>query len=251
MKILLLDIEHAPHLVHAWGLFDQRIGTNQIIEPGYMLSWAAKWLGSREVMFGSRKKEPKRFIRRLHMLLDEADVVVHYNGIRFDIPHINREFLLAELHPPSPYIQLDLLRTVRRQFKFASNKLDFVCRQLKLGAKYKHPGHELWVACMQGDMAAWTEMEKYNKHDVVLLERLYKYLRPWVPNHPNNCSFTEPGVPVCPTCGSGRLQKRGFQRTVANKYVRYQCNDCGSWSREPFTSTTREERGVRMRAVTA
>ncbi len=53
-KILLLDIETAPHRVFAWGLWGQDIHLDQIEEPGYTLCWAAKWLGpGRKMMFNS------------------------------------------------------------------------------------------------------------------------------------------------------------------------------------------------------
>ncbi|NIV35232.1 MAG: hypothetical protein GWN58_38990, partial [Anaerolineae bacterium] len=41
-------------------------------------------------------------------LLDEADAVVHYNGKKFDIPTLNREFVKYGFTPPSPYKQIDL-----------------------------------------------------------------------------------------------------------------------------------------------
>ena len=55
MKTLLIDIETKPHKAYCWGLFDQRIGLNQIVEPGGTLCWAAKWLGdpSSKIMFGA------------------------------------------------------------------------------------------------------------------------------------------------------------------------------------------------------
>jgi len=43
IKILEIDIETAPSLVYTWGLFNQNIGVNQIVKPGYMLCWAAKF----------------------------------------------------------------------------------------------------------------------------------------------------------------------------------------------------------------
>lgn len=247
MKVLLLDIESAPHVTHTWGLFDQNIGISQIMAPGHMLCWSAKWLGSKEIAFAGKLREPKRMVRKIHALMDEADVLVHYNGTRYDVPCINREFVLAGLEPPSPFRQVDLLRTVRSQFKFASNKLDYVCQQLGLGNKERHAGHEMWVRAMLGDTAARADLERYNRGDVVLLEKLYNYLRPWIKNHPNYASYNRPGVAVCPTCGSGNLVRKGWHYTVANRYPRYRCVDCGHWSREPFTDTTRKERGLLMR----
>ena len=56
MKILLLDIETAPNTVYTWGLFKQNIAINQIESPGYILCWAAKWLGNEQMYFSSIRK---------------------------------------------------------------------------------------------------------------------------------------------------------------------------------------------------
>ena len=161
-------------------------------------------------------------------LLEDADAVVHYNGTKFDIPTLNKEFLLHSFNPPSPYKQIDLLRVVRSNFRFPSNKLDYVAQRLNLGKKHEHEGHELWVKCMNGDKDAWKRMEKYNIQDVVLLESLYNSLRPWIRNHPNHNLFADDHV--CPNCGSTRLQKRGTSISSTGTYQRYQCSSCGTWS---------------------
>lgn len=228
MKILLLDIETAPNLVHVWGLWQQNVGINQIMAAGYTLCYAAKWYKEKPVMFDSVfKSEPKDMIQGVHSLLDEADAVVHFNGRKFDIPTLNKEFVMYGMAPPSPYKQIDLLQTSRSQFKFPSNKLDYVSQQLGLGSKVKHMGHELWVKCMAGDAKAWKEMEKYNKQDVVLLESLYDRFMPWIKSHPNHSLYES--IECCINCGSNKLQKRGYARTQAGTYERFQCQSCGRW----------------------
>lgn len=160
MKILLLDIETAPNRVYAWGLWDQNIATNQVEETGYVLCWAAKWIGDKTMHFYSVKDStPLRMLREIHKLLDEADVVVHYNGLKFDIPTLNKEFIKAGLRPPAPYKQVDLLQVAKRAFRFESNKLAFVAESLKIGAKVKHAGFKLWVDCM-GPAAERKDYEK-------------------------------------------------------------------------------------------
>jgi DNA polymerase elongation subunit (family B) len=168
----------------------------------------------------------------MHALLEEADAVVHYNGARFDIPTLNKEFVLEGMTPPAPFKQIDLMRTVKRQFRFPSNKLDYVCGALGLGTKVEHKGHKLFIECMDGDPRAWKIMKRYNKQDVVILERLYYALLPWIYNHPNYNQFTKLGAkPVCVNCGGKHLQSRGTSKTKAYEYDRYQCVDCGAWSR--------------------
>jgi DNA polymerase elongation subunit (family B) len=230
MKILLLDIETAPNEVYSWGLWDQNIATNQVRETSYILCWAAKWFEKDKVMFDSvHQSTAKRMLGGMHTLLDQADIVVHYNGLKFDIPTLNKEFIQRGFSPPAPYKQVDCLKEVKRMFRFQSNKLDFVSQALDIGAKSEHEGFELWVKCMKGDKDAWKRMEKYNRQDVKLLESLYTKLRPWIEKHPNIGAFED--IPACPKCGSEKRQQRGYAVTQLLKYPRYQCMGCGGWFR--------------------
>lgn len=243
MKILLADIETAPHKVYSWGLWQQNIAINQIEEAGYTLCWAAKWLGDKDIMFSSIYSDTKLFmLQKIHALLDEADVVVHYNGTRFDIPTLNQEFLVNGLGPPSPVIEIDLLKTARQRFRLPSNKLDYVARHLGVEGKLSHKGMSLWQGCMAGDKASWATMEAYNKQDIVVLEKVYHHFLPWIANHPNHALFDSPDGMVCPNCGSGKLQKRGLSYTKTMTYQRYQCQDCGTWSRERTTNLLAEQK---------
>jgi predicted RNA-binding Zn-ribbon protein involved in translation (DUF1610 family) len=239
-RILSLDIETSPSVVYAWGLWDQNIGLNQIVSPSGVLCFAAKFLGesNRKMRFHSVHKDGREaMIAAAHALLDEADVVMHYNGTKFDIPHLNREFVEAGLTPPSPYQQIDLFLTAKRQFRFLSNKLEHVSTQLGLEGKIANEGFDLWTRCLAGDELAWKRMERYNRRDVTLLEELYEILRPWLTSHPN-LALIDSKHHACPRCGSDDLQRRGMKYTVVSAFQSWRCNNCGSFSR-----STRRTRG--------
>lgn len=236
MKILLIDLETSPTTAAVWGLYGVNISINQIKAPGRTLCAAYKWLGDpdKKTVFVSQWKTGfDEMTKMLHAVLSEADAVITYNGNKFDLPTLNREFLLAGLTPPSPSKSIDLYRTVRKQFKFVSNKLDFVCQQLGLGSKTHHKGMDLWTGVEAGNRKDQRTMEVYNKQDVFLLEKLYNRLLPWIPNHPStpvHDGLTD--APRCPTCSSTHVQRRGYHVTKIGKYHRVHCQDCGSWSRE-------------------
>ena len=134
------------------------------------------------------------------------------------------------MKPPSPYKQIDLLKTMRRA-RIASRKLDYVAQRFGIGRKTEHKGMPLWTACMNGDAQAWKLMEKYNRQDVHLLEELYEVVRPWIPHHPNHNNYGE--THVCPKCGGEKHQRRGYAVTTTRRYARFQCLGCGSWFRSP------------------
>jgi DNA polymerase elongation subunit (family B) len=230
-KILLLDIETSPNIVYSWGLFNQNISIQQVIEPTKVLSWAAKWYGHPDTMFASLKqRKPLQMIGKIHKLLDEADVVVHYNGKSFDIKHLQREFLEYGFAPPSPFKQVDLLTTARSQFKFLSNKLQYILGALELGEKADTGGFATWIGCLKGDAEAWEKMKKYNIQDVTEMEKLYVKLLPWIKGHPNVALY-QADKQVCTNCGSEDFQKRGYHTANTYRYAKYCCNTCRKWFR--------------------
>lgn len=233
-KILFLDIETAPIEAHVWALFDQNVGLNQIVKDWSVLSWSAKWAHQKKVHYADvskqkNKRDDKKILKQMWNLMDEADIIIGQNSIRFDVKKLNARFAVNGMKPPSSYRQVDTMRIAKRAFGFTSNKLEYMAD--KLCTKYKKlkhknfPGHELWVECLKGNPKAWVEMKEYNRHDVLVLEELYKVLRPW-DNSINFDVYHKNHNNVC-GCGSKDLTKYGFKYTNAGKFQRYKCNDCG------------------------
>ena len=235
-------METSPNIVYTWGLFNQNVSLDQIAQPSHTLCWASKLAGEKEITY--RRRGQPDFLTLLKEQLEDSDCVMTYNGRRFDLPIVNTEFALAGLSPRAPYKHIDLLETVKKQFRFTSGKMQFVCEALGVGSKVEHEGFPLWVKCLEGDVDAWAKMKEYNIGDIVVLESLYNRLRPWILNHPNEALYTPAGEMQCTTCGSTHLQKRGFHVTGVGRYQRYQCVDCGSWSRSRITDVSKDARGV-------
>lgn len=230
LKILFIDIETRPSIAYTWGLWNVNIGIDQIIEPGRMICWAAKWYGSDETMFSSEWDDgAEAMVQKAWKLLDEADIIVHFYGSRFDIPHLNAEFLKHGLTPPSPFKQVDLKTAVSKTFRFPSNKLQFVSQVLGLEGKEEHEGFKLWSKVIDGDKDAQKRMETYNIRDTVLLEEVYEILLPWLPNHPHRHLYEGQGD--CPRCGHDEVFTSGYSYTRLSKFVQYKCEACGSFFR--------------------
>jgi hypothetical protein len=230
MKVLFLDLETRPNLAYVWGLWDQNVGINQMVSSTEVICFGARWEGQKKVIFKSVHHDGKKvMLDELHALMEEADVLVGWNSQAFDSKHIKREFVENGYLPPSPYKELDLMRVVRSQFKFPSNKLDYVSQKLGVGKKVQHSGFDLWIRCMADEKKAWKEMKEYQIQDVNLLIDLYAILLPWIKNHPH--AGLHDDIDGCTNCASTNLEKRGVSRTVAATYQRYQCRDCGKWMR--------------------
>lgn len=246
MNILGIDIETAPNTAYVWGLFKQNVSLDQLIQSSRAMCFAARWFSegsdAETVFFSEHADGHEEMIRQAWELLDEADAVVHYNGSRFDVPVLNREFVSYGLGPPSTYQHIDLLKTARKEFRFSSNKMDHLLKELQIGEKVRHDGFTLWVKCMDGDPEAWERMEEYNRGDVDQLEDLYRRMLPWITNHPNHALYLDTDRPTCTNCGGTNLHKRGTAKTKTQMYQRFQCQDCGTWLRERYTQIGKDKR---------
>ena len=242
MKILLLDIETAPIVAHVWqmSLWKTNIHADQVLSDTTILSFAAKWLNKKDIIYKDQSKEKdvkndKNLLLKLKELLDDAEIVVVQNGAAFDVPTIKARMLAQGINPPSPFRVVDTFLIAKKMFNFSYNSLDFLgkilkCKNHKDDHK-KFPGMKLWQECLLGNQSAWREMKKYNIIDVVVLEEIYLKMRPWIDGHPNMGIYVDSDKPVCPKCRSANIIKENYAYTMTGIYQRYICKDCGGWSR--------------------
>jgi len=240
-KILLFDIENSPSSAFIWGLYQEVLSQDMLSENWYMLCWSAKWLGEKEIYTSALpdfksyyKKHPeddKLILQKLWKLLDEADIVIAHNGRQFDVRKSNARFIINNMPPPSPYKVIDTLLEARKHFFFTSNKLNDLGKYLGVGQKVETGGFKLWKQCMAGDLVAWEKMVRYCKNDIILLEKIYLKIRPFMSTHPNLNIYTNNSDPKCPKCSSSHIKREGFSYTDICKYQRYSCKDCNGWFR--------------------
>jgi DNA polymerase elongation subunit (family B) len=233
-RIALFDVETCPTLGWVWALHETDVIA--VEEPWYMLSFAYKWLGEKKVHchalpdypgYKKAMRNDELMLRDLWKMLDEADVVIGHNVDKFDVRKTNARFLVNKFNVPRPYKTIDTLKISRKHFHLDSHRLDALARVLGIGAKLPHIGFKMWQDCMNGVPAAWRNMEKYNIHDVNLLEEVYERLRPWATTHPDLTIYD--GRPGCPTCQSANIIRKGVGVSKTRKYEQLKCNDCGHW----------------------
>ena len=250
-RVLLYDIETAPNLVYTWGVYEQN--ALEVVKPWYMLCFAYKWLDESTTHivalpdFKSAYKKDStndyHLTEHLHRLFDEADIIIAHNGNQFDQKKVHAKFIEHGFDPPSYYRQIDTLKVARQNFKFDSNRLNDLGQRLGLGIKVETGGWSLWRGCIDGDEKSWAKMKKYNKQDVVLLEKLYLTLLPWIANHPN-VSTLNGLMDGCPKCGSKDLQKRGIRYNKTTSYQSYQCNACRGYCNDRMAEKEEKPRFV-------
>lgn len=235
VKVLLFDVETLPMVNYTWGRYKQNVALNQTIKESCMLSWAAKWLYEEEVMgdiltpLEVKSRDDARITLSLWKLIDEADVVIAYNGKQFDRPVVNTRSLVNGLKPYSPVKIIDPYVDVKHNFRFSSNKMDEIATMLGLDNKIS-TDFQLWVDCDNGKTEALDQMLKYNMQDVVVLEQIFDEMRPWL-NMQSLLPMFEDKF-VCMACGSDNYEFTGkYYYTPFGKYKLYRCKDCGKYFR--------------------
>lgn len=226
MQIIYIDLETTPIRGLAWGTYDTNMVS--IEQDSGLLSVAYKINDEPTQVVSRRLYTERQLALKLWKLFNDADVVVAQNGDQFDMKVANKFFIKYGFKPPAPYKTVDTLKLARRYFKFASNRLDYLS-QFLFGEHKIETNIGLWLKCMDGDERALIKMERYNKHDVDLLYRVYHKLRMWHTGHPNSNVYNGT-THQCPTCGHDSI-RRGFNLSRVGKFQRYQCKSvkCGAW----------------------
>jgi hypothetical protein len=237
-RTILWDIETSQNVVAVFSLKNQDwINAENILQERYVISASWKVLGESKVYAVSVLDDPKRFkanphddqhvLETLHGVLSEADIIVAHNGDQYDIKFTEGRMLIKGLPPLPPLSKIDTLKAAKDRFLFNANNLDYLGQMLGVGRKTSTP-KGLWLKALAGDRAAIKTMVAYNKQDVLLLEKVFLKLRPYMANHVNRELFGDTG---CPRCGSHQTQRRGFHRSVTQIYQKFWCRGCGGWFR--------------------
>ncbi|MFA6282090.1 MAG: ribonuclease H-like domain-containing protein [Candidatus Omnitrophota bacterium] len=221
----------------------------------HLLSFAYKWLGEKTThvkalpdykTYKTDKRNDVELVKDLWGLFNQADIIVAHNGNAFDSKKSLSRFIFHGLKPPTPYKQIDTKLVAKRYFRFDSNKLDDLADFLGVGRKLHTGGVKLWQDCINGDLKAWNVMKRYNKQDVVLLEKIYMIFRPYITVHPNIALLNGKTL-ACPNCGSENIVREGYKITRVNKMQQYRCKDCGAWGSAPVKKNEQTQKITQVR----
>lgn len=244
LKVLLWDIETLPNIAVSFGVWDQNLSPAAILNTTSICSVSFKWLGGGKVWnrsirdyegWANNPHDDQKLVSDVKKDLEQADVLIHHNGDKFDIKFLNAR-LLANGLTGLPKIQtIDTYKVAKSKFYLNSNKLDYLAKLL--GVEQKLPMTMAdWIGVINGSTKAVAKMEQYNSQDVLVLEEVYERLRSFIPSHPN-FNLLQESDDSCPTCGSKKLEKRGFHYTRTSKKQRFCCKSCGSWSHSGKSET--------------
>lgn len=233
VKVLFGDIETSLAVSYHFGQWQQNLGIKQQIYESHLLSHA--WAFGDDEVKGSiltkdevLERNDERLVLELWHLLDQCDVYVAHNGVKFDVKKMNGYFLKYGLPPPSPYKVYDTLLVSRKKFGLPFHNLAYLAKFLGVTRKIDNSGIELWIDCAQGKQEALDEMLDYNIGDIVTLREIYYKLIAWDNFAVNMTLYNDVEGLQCPHCASTNIQKldNKFAYTAQRKYHVYRCKDC-------------------------
>jgi DNA polymerase III alpha subunit (gram-positive type) len=233
---VFLDIETFANEVYTWGIYEQNAIAKK--KEWFLMSYSYKVDGEKTThvvalpdfkkSYKKDKSDDRELALSLWHIFDKYDVIIAHNA-DFDVKKSCARFFHHGFPPPSPYEVVCTKKLAKSRFKMDSNKLDHIGEYTELGRKIKHEGFDL--ACREGNMAAWGRMKKYNKQDVVLLEKIYQKMLPWSKTAPKLYHNS-----TCKHCGSDEVQLRGVYYSRKPGGRRFICKECGIWGHTFITA---------------
>jgi len=229
-KVLFFDIETSHDLVASFGLYPEAIPHQNVIVPWQLISIAWKWEGESTVhSMHAKKGNDKKLAKRFYNELIKADYVVGHNSDKFDVKRFNTRLILNNLPPLPKIASIDTLKLARKNFAFTSNRLGYLVSKLDGTQEKGKPESGDWITFLIGSpnksKAAAKRIEKYNRQDIVVLEKIYNRLKPVIDKKLITSEITDT---TCGSCGSESLIKHGILRLKTKSMQRLHCTKCGS-----------------------
>ena len=243
-RILILDVERLPGITQqSWwdrgDLKNRYIHHETVIREPRTTIVCAKWYDQPDVIRLAEwdKGGRGRFLKRVHKLVSEADIIVGHNVDNADVPWLLGDFYLPRIgHPHRPNLPtlpepktVDTLKVLRRKFKSGApfKSLDAFLKIVGHPGKtdtYDREAMERAVAGSREDQVRETD---YCEGDVLATQWLYDWQRPHIKNHPALFVDGQDKLTTCRACG--RKTEPIAKRYVADvfTYTMQRCTTCG------------------------
>jgi hypothetical protein len=241
-KILILDVERLPGITtqYWWDRGDLKnryIHYETVTRSPRTTIVCAKWYDSPDVITFCEwdKGGRKRFLRNVHHLMTQADIIVGHNLDNADVPWLLGDlYIEGNLPPLPPFKTIDTLKVLRRVFKSGApfKSLDAFCEIAGIPAKTDRYDREAMERAVTGKSVEDRDrLAAYCAGDVVATQGLLDYLRPHIPNHPTLRVDGKDAMMVCHRCGHDTEPIP--RRYVANllSYSMRRCTHCSGYSR--------------------
>ena len=240
-KVLILDVERLPGITKQFwwdrgDLKNRYIHYETVERSPRTTIVCAKWYDQPDVIQLAEwdKGGRKKFLKRVHSLMTEADIIVGHNIDNADLPWLAGDLHIEGGLPPLPPIKsVDTLKVLRRQFKSGVpfKSLDAFCQIVGIPSKTDRYDREAMERAVNKSVEDQISLTAYCVGDVLATQGLYDFLRPYITNHPALFVDGKDYLTTCHRCGHDTEPIP--RRYVANvlTYSMRRCTECGGYSR--------------------
>lgn len=248
-RVLILDVERVAGVTQQFfwdrgDLKNRYVHHETVVREPRTTIVCAKWYDQPDVMrFAEWDQGGRgRFLKRVHALMCEADIIVGHNLDQADVPWLKGDFYLPRIghqHRPSlppipPFKTVDTLKVLRQELKSGApfKSLDAFCKIVGIPAKTDKYDRDAMERAVSGSAEDRERLTDYCAGDVVASQWLLDWLRPHIKNHPTLFVDGESALNVCNRCGSAQTLPCG-KRYVATvlTYTMLQCANCKGYRR--------------------
>lgn len=242
-RILILDVERLDGITqqHWWdrGDLQKRYIHHETVtrEPRTTIV-CAKWYDQPDVIRLAEWDKGGRglFLKRVHRLVSEADIVVGHYVDNADIPWLMGDFYLPRIgHPHVPDLErlpepktVDTFKVLKR-FKSGLHfkSLNAVCQILGLPSKTDVYDREAMERAVAGSVEDRERLVDYCAGDINASQWLYDWARPHIKNHPALYVTDQDKLTTCRPCG-GKMKPIAKRWTAdVHSYPMMKCARCG------------------------
>lgn len=227
LKRLFFDIETTPNIVYSWNVgYKLNISHDAIIQERAVICISYKWEHEKKVNHLIwNKGDDKAMILAFYDIIQEADETVGHNGDSYDMKWFKTRALYHGILDMPDFKTIDTLKMSRKNFRFNSNKLDYIAKFLGFEGKVSTGGFQLWKDVINGDNKALIKMVEYCDNDVLLLEKVYKKIEGYSKPKTHIGVLLGNDKSSCPRCGHNHSISKGnvYTATGLTKKARKCC----------------------------
>lgn len=243
LNILYWDLESSLMGTLTFGLWNQNISGNRITKHSHLLSnsWAFNDEPPQGVRLSPKDVEESNDLMVVVdsiRAIEECDLLVTFNGKKFDVPLLKTRALFHGLPPIRFPPHIDLMQEAKRNFRFPSNSMQNISLYLGEHGKLATSGRNLWERCYnfqdyQDCDEAIAQMLTYGLQDISATRDLHKRLQGWdksavnlglITKEINGVNTKDNHTLLCPHCASEDVYKLGSKMyTSVSTFNIYRC----------------------------
>lgn len=240
-SLIFLDIETSPLLCYVWGLGEQHISHEQLIQESKVIMVQWMFEGDKKVNYltWDKNHDDRQLLETFSLLMQDVKVAVSQNGKEFDHKILRWRLNLFNLPPLKNVEIIDILHLSRSSFRSPSHKLDYRSKVYGFGGKIPMKFKD-WKDVMEDRPGALAKMIKYGCKDVPDLRSIFWKELPYYVSVPVSLStLINPNNPkardFCPRCASKHQRRFDVYPTKIGNKLMLKCEHCGHFWKDTRT----------------